>query len=139
MISSPRRVASSTMICKRSLKMLVRAALHVRLLDSVQLLSLQLAAQSSGCTVYNSTQALFLIVVHENVSITCLQHRQEQLKIFEVCAFAMHGSRKRLSTRSSTDQDLDFLHLADCSWLSCSQSMQLPQLPCVGLLLLLAP
>ena len=58
--------------------------------------------------MYHFTQTHFLITVHWNVSITFLQ---KHAKVFECCSFAMHGSRKRFTARSSTDQDLDFCTL----------------------------
>ena len=87
--------------------------------------------------MFNFAQALFLITVHWNVSVTCLQHLQELLKIFELCAFSMSGSCKRFSTRTSSDQNLDFCTLltvlddrrvnvccfCNCSaWVSCRSS-----------------
>ena len=65
-------------------------------------------SKSSCCTVYNFTQALFLVTVRWNLSIPCLQHLQELFEIFECCSLPMNGSRKRFSTQSSTNQDLDF-------------------------------
>ena len=68
-------------------------------------------SKSSCCTVYNFTQALFLVTVHWNVSIPCVQHLEELFEIFELCSLSMNGSRKRFSTRSSTNQDVDFCTL----------------------------
>ena len=73
--------------------MLVHAALHVHLLDLVQLLSLQLAIPVFQLFRVQFRAGSLLDHSTLDVSIACLQHFQKQLKIFECCAFAMHGCR----------------------------------------------
>ena len=67
--------------------------------------------QFSSCTVDNLPQALFWITIHWNVSVTCVQHLEELLEIFAFCVLSVNGSCKRLSTRTSLDQILDFCTL----------------------------
>ena len=52
-------------------------------------------SQSCSVTADNLAEALFWITVHWNVSVMCLQHLQQLLKIFEFCVLSMSGSCKR--------------------------------------------
>ena len=96
-------------------------------------------SQSSGCTVYNLTHALFVITTYWSVSISCLQHLQEDFKIFKLCAFCDELLSQTFLHAVPYRPGSWLLHLADCSSLSRSQCMQRPLLPCVDVLFLLAP
>ena len=56
---------------------------HVHLLFLLNYCHSCRQAQFPRSTVHNFAQALFLITVLWKVSVTCLQHLQELLKIFE--------------------------------------------------------
>ena len=129
MISTPRRLTSSTTIFERSLS--ARTTLPC---TSVRWTLFNCShscwqSPSSCCTVYHFTQTLFLITVHHNVfaapsknssrssncaSLRCTRLSQTFLRAVQ------HPPGSRL------------LHPVDCSCLLHSQSMQLQHLPFVG-------
>ena len=121
MVPAPRRVVSSTIIriISNSLSMLALLCTSVRLTQFNCCHSCW-QSQSSGFGLYCVPLDAGTLLDHTTLECfhnVFLQHLQEQLKIFECCAFAMNCSRKRFSTRSSTDQDHDFctlLTLLDC-------------------------
>ena len=82
----------------------------------------------SGCTVDNLAQTLFWITTHWNVSVTCLQHLEQLLKLFECCFLSVNGSCKRFSTRTSSENldictlltVLDYCFVKVCRFSKCS-------------------
>ena len=64
-------------------------------------------SQFPRSTVHNFAQALFLITVHWNVSVPCLQHLQELLKIFEFDERLL----QTVLSRTGSDQNHDLCTL----------------------------